>query len=131
MQAKKAILAIICLTVLWSLMDFVVHGQLLSSHYQATAHLWRPLEEMNHLVQLIMTFVFACLYVLFYLAVVQVKTLSHGVKFGVCYGLISGFGMFGMTSYMPIPMSIGAAWFAACFVQSIVAGAVMGYITKE
>ena len=131
MQAKKTILAIICVTVLWAIMDFVVHGNLLAGQYQATAHLWRPMEEMNHMVQWIMTLVFSCLYVLFYLAVVQVRTLSNGFKFGLWYGLISGFGMYGMTCYMPIPTSIGAAWFAACLVQSVIAGVAMGYITKE
>ena len=89
------------------------------------------MEEMSHMVQLVMTFVFSCLYVLFYLAVVQVRTLSHGFKFGLCYGAISGFGMFGMTCYMPIPMTIGATWFAACLAQSIIAGVAMGYITRD
>lgn len=131
MQAKKAILAIICVSILWSIMDFVVHGHLLSAQYQATAHLWRPMEEMNPMVQWVMTLIFSCLYVLFYLAVVQVRTVPHGFKFGVCYGLISGFSMFGMTCYMPIPMSIGAGWFAACLIESIVTGVAMGYITKE
>ncbi len=131
MKAQKTILAIVCVTVLWAIMDFIAHGHLLMSAYEATAQLWRPQAEMNHVVQLVATLVFSTLYVLFYLIVSQVRTLAQGFKFGVCYGLISGFCMLSMTMYMPIPMNIGAAWFFICLVESILAGALMGYITKE
>jgi len=80
---------------------------------------------------MIFTLIFSVLYVFFYNAISQTKTTAQGFKFGFWYGLISGLCMFGMTIYMPIPNNIGIAWFISCFVESMAAGALMGYITKE
>ena len=44
---KRNLLAIIAVFVVWSILDFLIHGMLLQSSYEATANLWRPMEEMN------------------------------------------------------------------------------------
>ena len=131
MNSKKTILAIVCVAVVWFIMDFIVHGNLLMEAYQATASLWRAPEEMTQLAPLIFTLVFSVLYVLFYVSISQTKTTAQGFKFGFWYGLISGLCMYGTTIYMPIPSNIGVAWFFACFIESMIAGALMGYLTKE
>lgn len=131
MNSKKTILAIVGVAVLWFLMDFVIHGVLLMDTYKATSQLWRAPEEMNQLTSMIVTFVFSALYVLFYTMISSSKTVAQGFKFGFWYGLLSGLGMFSTSIYMPIPMNIALSWFAACFVESMLAGTLMGYITKE
>src|SRR3989338_10413965 len=125
MNSKKTILAIVCVAVLWFIMDFIVHGNLLTEAYQATASLWKAPEEMSHMASMIFTVVFSAIYVLFYVSISSVKTTAQGFKFGFWYGLISGLCMMCMTIYMPIPNNIGIAWFVSSFVESMIAGALM------
>ena len=44
---KRNLLAIVAVFVVWSILDYLIHGMLLQSSYEATANLWRPMEEMN------------------------------------------------------------------------------------
>jgi hypothetical protein len=44
---KRAVLAVIATFVAWSILDVIIHGLLIQSSYQDTAHLWRPMDEMN------------------------------------------------------------------------------------
>ena len=44
---KRTMISIIAIFVAWSLLDFVIHGVLLQQAYVDTAHLWRPMHEMN------------------------------------------------------------------------------------
>jgi len=41
--AKRAILAVVGVFIAWSMLDFLIHGLLLQSTYEATANLWRPI----------------------------------------------------------------------------------------
>lgn len=131
MNVKKTLLAIVVVTVLWWFMDFLIHGVLLMPTYQATASLWRPMEQMNMGLGIVCTLVFATLYVLFYSYVVHPKTFHTGIKFGMWYGLIGGWAMAGSYIHLPISEGLAACWFAAVFVESLVAGALMGLITKD
>ena len=44
-MVKKIIIAIIAVFILWSILDFVIHGVLLSEAYKATVELWRPMKK--------------------------------------------------------------------------------------
>ncbi len=44
---KRIVLAVLAVFVAWSAMDFVIHGLILASSYEATAQLWRPMNEMK------------------------------------------------------------------------------------
>ena len=39
---KRIVLAVVAVFVAWSALDFVIHGLILASSYEATARLWRP-----------------------------------------------------------------------------------------
>ncbi len=129
---KKISIAVIVLTVLWIIMDMIFHGMLLTGVYEATESLWRPMESMNMVLSTGVTFVYCLLYVLFYVSVVSVRNVNSGIKFGIFFGLISGVSMgFGSYVYMPIPFILAISWFATMVVESVVAGAVAGFLTKN
>ena len=43
---KRTLLAVLAVFVMWSVLDFVIHGLILGSIYMATPHLWRPMHEV-------------------------------------------------------------------------------------
>jgi hypothetical protein len=45
---KRAFFAVVAVSIVWSIVDFVIHGIILGNAYQETATLWRPMEQMKH-----------------------------------------------------------------------------------
>ena len=130
-MAKRTIWAIVAVFVTWSILDFILHGVLLQSMYQATSNLWRPMSEMNMALIYLVTLVAAVCFVLIY-GMVGPKTLKSGVLFGALFGLASGFSMgFGSYAYMPIPLALAFAWFVGTWIEAVIAGAIAGAILKS
>lgn len=44
---KRTIWAVVAVFIAWSIPDFVLHGLLACSTYEASAKLWRPRDQMN------------------------------------------------------------------------------------
>jgi hypothetical protein len=63
-------------------MDFVIHGILLKPAYDATASLWRPMEEMNMPLMYLVTLVFALCFALIY-QMIERKSLGVGIRYGL------------------------------------------------
>jgi len=129
---KRWLLALIVLFVVWSVLDFVIHGVLLKPSYEATANLWRPMNEMNMPLISFVTFVFTACFLLIYGLFVSNKSVTIGIKFGLLFGLASGVTMgFGSYSYMPIPLALAWSWFFGTLLQLVVAGGIVGVMVKE
>jgi hypothetical protein len=129
---KRIVLAVVAVFIAWSAMDFVIHGMILASSYEATARLWRPMNEMKmgvlHLAVLINTLAFVCIYAL----LVTEKGIGSGVKYGLLFGLGTGFSMgFGTYSFMPIPLHMAVAWFTGTLVETLVGGVIVGSIIRK
>jgi hypothetical protein len=129
---KRIVLAILAVFVAWSALDFVIHGLILASSYEATARLWRPMNEMKmgvlYLAVLINAVAFVCIYAL----LVAEKGIGNGVKYGLLFGLGTGFSMgFGTYSFMPIPLYMGVAWFIGTLIETLVGGIIVGSITRK
>ena len=129
---KKMIAATAAVFILWSIIDFLVHGILLQEIYQETMHLWRPEDQMLALLMSAVTLFFGAAVVLIYSFFVAPKSLATGVKFGAVLGIgigaMTGLGSF---SYMPIPLCLAGAWFAVMFAKLTVAGLVVGRLVSE
>ncbi len=128
---KRSIISVIVIFIVWSVLDFVIHGILLQSIYEATASLWRPMEEMNMPVMTFVTFAYSVCFVVIYGYFINKKSLLTGIKFGGILGLAVGISMgFGSYSYMPIPISLAWSWFAGTLIEHIAAGALVDSILK-
>ena len=131
-MAKRIILAVVAVFIAWSILDFILHGLLLRSTYEATANLWRPMDQMKMPLMYFVTLVFTACFVLIYGLLVERKSLVSGIQFGALFGLATGFSMgFGSFSYMPIPLTLAWTWFFGSWIEAIAAGAIVGAIVKS
>jgi hypothetical protein len=129
---KRIVLAVLAVFVAWSALDFVIHGLILKSTYEATAQLWRTMAEMKmgvlYLAVLIDALAFVCIYAL----LVAEKGIGSGVKYGLLFGLGTGFSMgFGTYSFMPIPLYLALVWFIGTLVETLVGGVIVGAIVRK
>lgn len=129
---QKSIMAAAVIFVLWSLIDFVMHGFILGSAYARTAFLWRPMEEMSawliYLVTAVTVAVFTAIYALFIRERKMGVALLYGLLFGIALGFPMGYGSY---ATMPIPLIIARTWFFGTLVKTALGGAVLGALVKE
>jgi hypothetical protein len=112
-MAKRTIWAAVAVCIAWAIMDFILHGLLLRSTYQATANLWRPMDQLNMPLMYFVTLIFTACFVFIYGFLVGRKSLATGIRFGALFGLATGISMgFGSYIYMPIPLTLAWSWFA-------------------
>jgi len=131
-MAKRTIWAIVAVFVAWSILDFILHGLLLRSTYEATANLWRPMDQMNMPLMYFVTLVFTACFVLIYGHLVGQKSLASGIRFGALFGLATGISMgFGSYTYMPIPLVLAWSWFLGSWIEAVTAGAIVGAMMKS
>jgi hypothetical protein len=129
---KKTLFSVITVFVAWTVLDFLIHGVILKSAYEATANLWRPMNEMKmsvmHLAVLITSISFAWIYV----RMISNKSIATGLRYGLWWGLGAGVSMgYGTYSVMPIPYLMALTWFLGSLMEGAVAGLIVGGIVKE
>ena len=128
---KRTILAVVATFLAWSVLDIVLHGLLLRSTYEATADLWRPMDQMNLPLRYVVTLVCTGGFTVLYALMVRGKSVASGAAFGALFGLVSGVSMgFGSYTYMPIPLTLALAWSLGTLVEATVAGVLVGAIIR-
>ncbi len=128
---KQISLATITIFIVWSVLGFLVHGILLQPIYEASASLWRSVDEMKmglgYVVSLVSAFGFVLIYTLF----ITPKSVSTALKFGFIWGIVAGVNAgFATYAYMPIPESLAWAWYLDLVVGGVVAGLISGLMIK-
>jgi len=130
-MAKRFALGVLAVFAAWTVSGIVIHGLILGPSYEATAQLWRPMEEMNNGLMSLVMFIIAILFTLFYTVIVTGKSPSSGVKFGLLSGLLAGFSMgFGTYTTMPITFTIAITWFLGTLAEYTAGGWLVGLIVK-
>ena len=129
---KRTILVTLAVYVAWSVLDSIMHGVILRSSYEATANLWRPVEEtkmgLMYVVVLISALTFVSIYAYFF----KERTLATGLKYGLLFGVGVGSGMgYGTYSVMPIPYELALVWFLGTVVETTVGGSLVGLIIPQ
>ena len=131
-MTKRTIWAVVAVFIAWSILDFILHGLLLRSTYEATAKLWRPMDQIDMPLMYSVTLVVTLCFVLIYGLLVGRKSLAAGIQFGALFGLATGISMgFGSYAFMPIPVMLAWSWFLGSWVEAIAAGAIVGVIMKS
>ncbi|MFO0108971.1 MAG: hypothetical protein ACK52W_00320 [Alphaproteobacteria bacterium] len=120
--------------------DFLVHGNLLLQQYMDTASLWRPMEEVQELMQwdLIGTaalgLLVACAYKCWRCKITCGKIGSaqcpflKSAKAGFWFGLIIGIISAKSYVWLPIPAELALSWLAAEIVKWTLAGIVLAAV---
>ncbi len=129
---KRTLLAMLAVFVLWSAMDFVIHGLVLASPYALTPQLWRPMMEMKTGLMYATVLIAAASFVGIYAWFIADKSVKTAVRYGLVFGIGSGISMgYGSYSVMPLPSEIALGWFVGSLIEAIAAGWITGMIVKK
>src|SRR5881396_1985607 len=136
MNTKRWLLASVAVFVAIVVLEFLIHGVLLSGLYKQTASVWRPEAEMQQ-----MMWIFWAGYLVFapFFALIYVKGyekgkpgLGQGIRCGLYVGaMLSVMQSFGWYAILPIPFVLAFYWFVAILVEYIAAGAAAGLVYRE
>lgn len=128
---KRSIFAIILVAIAWQALDFIIHGMLLSSLYQETASLWRPMEEMKGELMIPVTVIAAICFVAIYAALIRPKSVRTGLLYGLLFGISGGISMgLGTYAFQPIPLDLAVYWMLTATLEMAIAGLITGSIVN-
>lgn len=129
---KKVLMGGVAAFVVIVITDFLIHGVIMASAYEATKDLWRSdmmdLMWVSYVLALIYGFCLAWIFSKGY----EKKGLMEGVRFGLAVGIMMGAGM-GYGTYMMfnIPYSMAIQWFFYCAIQFVLVGVTFSFVFQE
>ncbi len=132
-NGKKLAILLISLVVYFFATDFLVHGVLMKSAYQATAPLWRTeVEIQSHIGSMMLgQFMMAIFTGLIFIHGYNGGGIVEGARFGV---LMAGFAtapMFINYAVSPIPENIHWAWVGCGVAQFVGAGVISSLVYRR
>jgi hypothetical protein len=120
---KKLWLGVLTVFVVIAAWETIVNLLLLSSAYQATAHLWRPMAEMKiwlfYVIYLFVAFFFTLIFSKGY----EGKGVVEGLRYGFYVGMMMAVPMaYGTYGSMPIPYFMALQWFIYGLIEYLLCG---------
>lgn len=133
LNCKRFAIATIAGFIFTFIYDFIVHGNLMMPLYEATADLWRPEEDTQELMPFYMIASFIMVMVLLFIFTrhYEGKGIAEGVRYGAMIGAFVGLIQASLYIYLPIPMTLAAAWFACSFIWLISLGAIFSLLYRN
>ena len=136
MNAKRWLLASVAVVVVIGVLEFLIHGVLLSDMYKQTASVWRSEAEMQKMMWVFWVgiLVFAPFFALIYVKGYEKGKpgLGQGFRYGLYVGAMSSvMNSFGWYVLLPIPLALAFYWFLAILVEFIVAGIAAGLVYHD
>jgi len=120
---KKVLVGAVVVFVVLEVLDFLIHGVILTSSYSATPDIWRP-DMMDvmwvlHIVKIVIAFFFALIFSKGY----EGKGVVEGIRYGLYVGIMMGVGMaYGTYTMIAISSALAFQWFLFSVFEYIVAG---------
>ena len=128
---KKLIISTLVIFIVWTVIDFIVHGIYLKDYYLQTADLWRPQGEAKMFLNSIVVLISALIFTLIYVALVGRKSIGSALLFGLLVGISAGISMgYGFYAFSPIPYHMAATWFVVSVGEGVIAGVILALIVK-
>jgi len=136
MNTKRWLLASVAVLVVVAVLEFLIHGVLLSDVYRQTASVWRSDAEMQKMMWLFWVgmLVFAPFFALIYVKGYEKGKpgLGQGFRYGLYVGvMLSVMHSFGWYVILPIPLALAFYWFLGILVEFIAAGVAAGLVYHE
>ncbi len=136
MNEKRWLLASVAVFVVIGVLEFLIHGVLLSGMYKQTASVWRSEAEMQKMMWVFWVgiLVFAPFFALIYVKGYEKGKpgLGQGFRYGLYVGaMLCVMNSFGWYVLLPIPLALAFYWFLAILVEFVVAGVAAGLIYHE
>jgi hypothetical protein len=133
MNYKKLACCAVAVFVTFFITDYLVHGVLMKSTYQATQHLWRPEAEMGKFMPGMMLgkFLVALFFAWIFLHGYKGKGVMEGFRFGLLIGGYSAGGNLIMYAVAPYDCSITCSWIVAGLAQGVIGGIVATFAADK
>jgi len=136
MNTKRWLLASLAVLVVVAVLEFLIHGVLLSDVYRQTASVWRSGAEMQKLMWIFWVgmLVFAPFFALIYVKGYEKGKpgLGQGFRYGLYVGvMLSVMHSFGWYVILPIPLALAFYWFLGILVEFVAAGVAAGLVYHE
>ena len=133
MKNKTFWIGFVVVYIVMQVIGFVVHGVLMNDTYEALAAVFRPKEQMDSMMWIMM--ISAAVVVFVFCYVFTQGREGTGVMEGVRYGTLMGVFLGLPTSIdayviYPITQELAAVWFITTVVSMMIAGAVFSVIYK-
>ncbi len=125
MNIKRFFIAFVVVFVLLELLNYILHGVLLMSEYEAMAKVFRPIEEMNSIMWLmyVVDIVWAFFFVFFFVKGYEERGIMEGIRYGIYVGLFISFvAAYAQYVIYPISHSVTLQWFLYGILQMIILG---------
>jgi hypothetical protein len=131
MNIKRMIIASILVFAAFQIMDYVIHGIILSPTYRVLASVWRPDMMSKMWIMTISSFVMSVLFVYIFIKGYENKGVMEGVRYGIIIGLFMNvIGMFSQYVMYPIPFGLSVKWFIYGTIEFIVCGVIAALVYK-
>jgi hypothetical protein len=136
MNTKRWLLASVAVLVVVAVLEFLIHGVLLSDLYRQTASVWRSEAEMQKMMWIFWVgmLVFAPFFALIYVKGYEKGKpgLGQGFRYGMYVGvMLSVMHSFGWYVILPIPLALAFYWLLGILVEFIAAGVAAGLVYHE
>ncbi len=135
MNVKRFVLAFISVFIVFEILNYLIHGGILSSVYTESQvkYLFRPEEEMNNtmwimwLTDLIWSFFF----VFFFVKGYEKKGIAEGLRYGIYMGILFALVVpYRQYAFYPFPYSMILQWFIFGFIQILIVALLTAAIYK-
>ena len=136
MNTKKLLITFIVVFILLQVMDYIIHGVILSSNYQMeeVKAAFRPEAEMNSNMWMIWVggLIWSYFFAFFFAKGYEGKGIMEGLRFGFYMGMFWAL-VTSLQSYamMPIPFSLAIQWFIFGLIEMLILGVVAALIYKS
>ena len=136
MNTKRWLLASGAVIVVIAVLEFLIHGVLLTDLYKQSSSVWRTEVEMQKMMWIFWVgmLVFAPFFALIYAKSYEKGKpgLGQGFRFGLYVGvMLSVMNSFGWYVLLPIPLTLASAWFVSILVENTLAGIAAGLVYHE
>ena len=131
MNIKRFIIAVIAVFVTFQVLDFIIHGQILSQEYRSLSQVWRPDMMSKMWIMVITSLIMSILFVYVFIKGYEKKGILEGLRYGLIIGLFMiGVGSFNQYVVYPVPFSLAVKWFIFGMIEFTVAGIIVSAIYK-
>ncbi|MBD3223779.1 MAG: hypothetical protein GF313_03570 [Caldithrix sp.] len=131
MNWKRILMATIIVYIVYEVINFIVHGVILSGAYQTMADTWRTDMQSKMWVMYIGDIIFALFFVVIFAKGYEGKGLMEGIRYGL---LMSGFviipGMLAQYSVYEVTFVLTLQWIVFGFIKLIIIGMITALIYK-
>ena len=126
---KKILIGTAVVFVAVSVLDYLIHGVMLQSAYEATKDVWRPDMESKmwifSVVSLVGSFFFSFIYSKGY----EGKGIAEGARYGLYVGIWMSIGMaYGTYAMIAIPYSMAIQWFLYGIIEYVIGGVLLAMV---